>query len=110
MGERKKAPHSSWVGWDDCILEVEKQILQDHTTTIDNLREKVRSYALNYLAVTSNLFGIDKDKLIEDLADEIEDDLKDHPFIQQPPATLIAQREREKIPETPENKYIKLSP
>lgn len=105
MGEGKKAPHSS--GWDDCLLKVREQILQDRTTTKENLREKVKNYALNYLAVTPEASGIDKDKLIEDLADEIEDNLKDYSFFQQPPAALIAQKERGKIPEDPENKYIK---
>ena len=108
MGEGKKAPHSS--GWNDCLLKVKEQILQDHTTTKDNLREKVRNYALNYLAVTPEANGIDKDKLIGELADKIEDDLKDYSFFQQPQAALIAQRERNKIPEDPEEKFIKLSP
>lgn len=108
MSEGKKAPHSS--GWNDCLLKVKEQILQDHTTTKDNLREKVRNYALNYLAVTPEANGIDKDKLIGELADKIEDDLKDYSFFQQPQAALIAQRERGKIPEGPEEKFIKLSP
>ena len=108
MGEGKKAPHSS--GWYDCLLKVKEQILQDHTTTKDNLREKVRNYALNYLAVTPEANGIDKDKLIGELADKIEDDLKDYSFFQQPQAALIAQRERGKIPEDPEERFIKLSP
>ncbi len=77
-----QAPHSS--GWNDCLLKVKEQILQDHTTTKDNLREKVRNYALNYLAVTPEANGIDKDKLIGELADKIEDDLKDYSFFQQP--------------------------
>lgn len=109
MGEGKD-PHSFLACWDDCVLEVEKQILQDCTTTKDNLREKIRTYALNYLAVTPELSGIDKDKLIEDLADEIEGDLKGHSFSQQPPATLIAQKERGKMPEDPEKRFIKLRP
>lgn len=108
MGEGMKAPHSS--GWNDCLLKVKEQILQDHTTTKDNLREKVRNYALNYLAVTPEANGIDKDKLIGELADKIEDDLKDYSFFQQPQAALIAQRERGKIPEDPEEKFIKLCP
>ena len=108
MGEGKKAPHSS--GWNDCLLKVKEQILQDRTTTKDNLREKVRNYALNYLAVTPEANGIDKDKLIGELADQIEDDLKDYSFFQQPQAALIAQRERGKIPEDPEERFIKLRP
>ena len=68
------------------------------------------NYALNYLAVTPEANGIDKDKLIGELADKIEDDLKDYSFFQQPQAALIAQRERGKIPKDPEEKFIKLSP
>ena len=68
MSEGKKAPHSS--GWNDCLLKVKEQILQDHTTTKDNLREKVRNYALNYLAVTPEANGIDKDKLIGELGQD----------------------------------------
>ena len=108
MSEGKKTPHSS--GWQDCLSKVIEQILQDQTTTRDNLREKVKNYALNYLAVTPEANGIDKDKLIEDLADEIEDELKGYSFFQQPPAALIAQRERGKIPEDPEKRFIKLRP
>ncbi len=108
MGEGKKAPHSS--GWNDCLLKVKEQILQDHTTTKDNLREKVRNYALNYLAVTTEANGIDKEKLIGELADQIEDDLKGFSFFQRPPASIIAQKERNKIPEDPEKKFIKLRP
>lgn len=108
MGEGKKASHSS--GWNDCLLKVKEQIIQDRTTTKENLREKVKNYALNYLAVTPEANGIDKDKLIGELADQIEDDLKDYSFFQQPPAALLAQKERGKIPEDPEKRFIKLRP
>lgn len=110
MSEEKKTHHSSIVGWEDCLSKVIEQILQDRTTTKDNLRDKVRNYALNYIAITPELSGIDKDKLIEDLADEIEDELKGYSFFQQPPATLMAQRERGKIPEEPEKRFVKLKP
>ena len=60
--------------------------------------------------MTPEANGIDKDKLIGELADKIEDDLKDYSFFQQPQVALIAQRERGKIPEDPEEKFIKLSP
>lgn len=105
-----KDPHSFVAGWKTCVMEVEKQILQDYTTTKDNIREKARNYVLNYLAVTPELSGLDRDKLIEDIADEIEDDLKDYSFPKTPPAALIAQREREKIPEDPEKRFIRLRP
>ncbi len=110
MSEEKKTSHSSCPWYNDCVSQVIQLICQDRTTTKDNLREKVRNYALNYLAVTPDIYGIDKDKLIEDLADEIEDDLKDYSFFQQPQAALIAQSEREKIPEDPEEKFIRLCP
>ena len=110
MGEGKKAPHSSMDRWDECLLNVMNQVLQDRTTTKENLREKVKNYALNYLAVTPEASGIDKDKLIGELADQIEDDLKDYSFFQQPPAALLAQEERGKIPKDPEEKFIKLRP
>ena len=104
----KKVPHSS--GWHDCLSKVKEQIIQDRTTTKENLREKVRNYALNYLALTPEVSGIDKEKLIGELADEIEDNLKDYSFFQQPPAALLAKEERGKIPKDPEENFIKLRP
>lgn len=110
ISEGKKDPHSSIPGWKNIVIQVEDWIVQDRTTTSDNLREKVKSYALNYLALNPGLFSVDKDKLIEDLADEIEDDLKGFSFFQRPPAYVVAQKERNKIPEDPEKKFIKLRP
>ena len=110
MSEGKKDPHSSIPGWKDLEIQVVDWIVQDRTTTNDNLREKVKSYALNYLALNPGLFSMNKDELIEDLADEIEDDLKGFSFFQRPPASIIAQKERNKIPEDPEKKFIKLQP
>ena len=69
MGEGKKVPHLSIAGWEDCVIRVENWILQDRTTTSDNLREKIRNYALNYLVANPGVLSMDKDKLIEDLAD-----------------------------------------
>ena len=110
MSEGKKDPHSSIPGWKDIVIQVEDWIVQDHTTTNDNIREKVKSYALNYMALNPGVFSMDKDKMIEDLADEIEKSLKGYSFFQQPPASLLAQKERNKIPEDPEKKFIKLQP
>lgn len=101
-------PHSFLACWNDCVLNIKNQILQDRTTTRDNLREKIKNYTLNYLAVTPELSSINKDELIEDLADEIEEELKKVSFDQRPPASVLAQMDREKIPKAPENKYIKL--
>lgn len=110
MREGKKAPHSSIAGWKEFVIQVENWIVQDRTTTSDNLREKIKNYALNYLAVNPGVFSMDKDRLIEDLADEIEDDLKGYSFFQRPPASILAQKERNKIPEDPEKKFIRLQP
>lgn len=110
MSEGKKSPHSSIADWKDLAIQVETWIVQDRTTTSDNLREKIKDYALNYLAVNPGVISMDKDKLIEDLADEIEEHLKGYSFFQQPPASVLAQKERNKIPEDPEKKFIKLSP
>ena len=108
MNEGKKHPHSSIAGWKELVIQVKTWVLEDRTTSHDNLREKIENYALNYLQVNPCLFTMDKDKLIEDLADEIEDDLKDVCFYQQAPAAVIAQRERNKTPARPENRFIKL--
>lgn len=105
-----KDPQAFMACWDDCVSIVIDQIVQDSTTTKETLREKVRNYALNYLAATPETSGIDKDKFIEDLTDEIEDDLKDYSFPQSPQAVLIAHKERGRIPEDPEERFIKLSP
>ncbi len=110
MREGKNAPHSSIAGWKEFVIQVENWIVQDRTTTSDNLREKIKNYALNYLAVNTGVFYMDKDRLIEDLADEIEDDLKGYSFFQRPPASILAQKERNKIPEDPEKKFIRLQP
>lgn len=108
MREGKKAPHSSIAGWKEFVIQVQNWIVQDRTTTRDNLREKIKNYALNYLVANPGIFPMDKDKLIEDLADEIEDDLKGYSFFQQPPAAVLARQEREKIPKSPEERFIRL--
>ena len=46
----------------------------------------------------------------DEITDEIENDFKNVSFDQRIPATVLARQERDKIPEAPENKYIKLSP
>ena len=108
MREGKKAPHSSIAGWKEFLIQVENWIVQDRTTTQDNLREKIKNYALNYLAVNPGVFSMDKDRLIEDLADEIEENLKGYSFFQQPPSAILARQEREKIPKSPEERFIRL--
>ena len=86
MGEGKKDPHSS--GWDDCLLKVKEQILQDRTTTKDNLREKAESYARNYLYTIPELPSADKDGVVKEIADEVEKNLQDVSFDQRPHMSL----------------------
>lgn len=99
---------SPW--WTDCINQVELWICQDHTTTKDNLRDKAESYARNYLFTIPELPSVDKDGVVQEIADKVEDDLKDVSFDQRPPASVLAQKERDKIPETPEERFVRLCP
>ena len=99
---------SPW--WDDCINQVEIWIYQDRTTTRDNLFDKAMSYARNYLCTIPELPSIDKDGIVKEIADKVESDLKDASFDQRPPASVVAQKERDKIPEDPERKFIRLCP
>lgn len=100
--------HSPW--WTDCILQVKNWIYQDHTTTRDNLYDKAMSYARNYLCTIPELPSIDKDGVVKEIADQVESDLEDATFDQRPPASVVAQKERDKIPEDPERKFIRLCP
>ena len=75
------------------------QLLSDKTTTHDNLRQKARDHASPY---------IQKDQFLDALADQVESDLEDATFDQRPLAYVVAQKERNKIPEDPERKYIRL--
>lgn len=99
---------SPW--WTDSIAQVEEWICQDKTTTRDNLYDKAISYAKNYLHTIPELPSADKDGVVREIADQVESDLKDVSFDQRPQAYVIAQKERDKIPDAPENKYIRLSP
>jgi hypothetical protein len=51
-----------------------------------------------------------RDDLAGEVADEVERAFQDECFDQRPPAGVVARNERERIPEDPLNKYIKLSP
>lgn len=108
MREGKKSPHASYSWWDDCIYSVKLSIFQDKTTTRDNLRDKAISYAQNYLALCPEASFIQDNSLMEEIADKIEDDLKDVTFDQRPPAYVAAQISRNTIPEQPENRFIRL--
>ena len=103
-----KCSHSSLPWWNDCIHHVKSQVLTDRTTSHDNLREKAKTYASNYIAMQTEISFIQKDWFLEDVADEIEKDLKNVTFDQRPPASIIAQKERASIQDDPEKRFIKL--
>lgn len=103
-----KCSYSSLPWWDDCVGLVKLQVLNDRTTSRDNLREKAKNYASNYIALQTEVSFIQKDLFLEDVADEVEKKLKDASFDQRPPAYVSAQNARLSIPEDPENKFIRL--
>lgn len=110
MSEEKNTSLSSCSWWAECIHQVKIWLFQDRTTTRDNLYEKAKNFARNYLCEHPELSSIEKDKIVREIADEVECDLNDLCFDQRPPAYVVAQKERNKIPEDPERKYLKLSP
>ena len=103
-----KGSHSSLPWWNDCIRHVKLQVLTDRTTSRDNLREKAKNYASNYIAMQTEVSFIQKDWFLEDVADEVEKDLENVTFDQRPPASSVAQTARASIPEDPEERFIKL--
>jgi hypothetical protein len=103
-----KKENASLPWWNDCIYHVELQVLTDRTTSRDNLREKAKNYASNYIAMQTEVSFIQKDWFLEDVADEVEEDLKNVTFDQRPPASAVAQNARASIPEDPEKRFIKL--
>jgi len=109
MSEGKKSPHSSCSWFNDCVTEVQVLICQDYTTTNDDLYERAKNYALNYFANHPEL-SINKDEVAREVADVVEKAFQKKSFDQRPPAYVAAQKERNKIPEDPEKKFIKLSP
>lgn len=108
MSEGKKSPRSSYLWFEDCVAQVILWICQDRTTTKDDLREKAENYARNYLAIHPELSSINRDDLVREVADEVETAFKNKNFDQRPPASVIAQQDRQKIPEDPEKRFIKL--
>lgn len=107
MSEGKKA-YSSLPWWNDCIHNVKRQVLSDRTTSQDNLREKAKNYASNYIAMQTEASFIQKDWFLDEIADEIERDLENVTFDRRPPASVVAQKARASIPEDPEKRFIKL--
>ena len=109
MSEGKESSFASYPWWTDCIYQVKFRICQDRTTTKDNLHEKAKNYALNYIVYHPE-FPVNRDELAREVAEEVERSFQDKRFDQRTPAGVVARNERERIPEQPENKYIKLSP
>lgn len=103
-----KSDYSSLPWWKDCIYQVKMQLLSDKTTTSDNLRQKARDYASNYIAIQTELPYIQKDQFLDALADQVEKELDDVSFDQRPLASVAAQKARASIQEKPEEKFIKL--
>ena len=109
MSEGKKSPHSSCSWFKDCLAQVQEWICQDYTIANDDLYEKAKNYALNYFANHPEL-SINKEDVAREVADVVEKAFQKKCFDQRPPAYVVAQKERNKIPEDPEKKFIKLSP
>ena len=110
MREGNNISFSSSPWWTDCINQVELWIYQDRTTTKENLYDKAMSYARNYLCTIPEPPSVDKDGVVREIADQVESDLEDATFDQRPPASVAAQKERDRISEDPERKFIKLCP
>ena len=94
----------------DCISAVISKILQDRTTTKDNLKEKAENYVRNYLAFAEPNSLLDMDGKVEKIAEKIVKKLDDVSFFQQPLAYLDAKEKRNKVEQDPEKKFIKLEP
>ena len=84
------------------------QVLSDKTTTRDNLRQKARDYASNYIAIQTEFPYIQKDQFLDALADQVEKELEDVSFDQRPRASVTAERARACIQKKPEERFIKL--
>ena len=106
--KEEKDSYSSLPWWEDCISQVGNLLLSDKTTSQENLREKAKNYANNYIAMQTEASYINKDQLLEEIADEVEKKLKDISFDQRPAASVVAQKTRMSIQEEPDNKFIKL--
>jgi len=103
-----KIAYSSLPWWTDCIYQVEMQLLSDKTTTHDTLRQKAKDYASNYIAMQTESPFIQKDLILDDIADKVEKELEKVSFDQRPLASVVAQKARASIPENPEERFIKL--
>lgn len=104
----RKSDYSSLPWWEDCIYQVKMQLLSDKTSTHDNLRQKAKDYASNYIAIQTEFPYIQKDQFLDVLADQVEKELEHVSFDQRPLASVAAQKARASIQEKPEEKFIKL--
>lgn len=99
----------SFPWWDECREFVHQSILQDQTTNDDNLVEKAKNYALNYIAVkVPDLGQVDKDVILYNMSEEISIMFRKHNFDNRPPAYVEAQKARSGIGQEPENRFIRL--
>lgn len=103
-----KSDYSSLPWWKDCIYQVNMQLLSDKTTTRDNLHQKAKDYASNYIAIQTEFPYIQKDQFLDALADQVEKELEHVSFDQRPLASVAAQKAMASIQEKPEEKFIKL--
>lgn len=106
--EGKKDPHASCAWWNDCVDSVKISIYQDRTSTSENLHEKAKNYALNYLSTCIEVGFIDRTSIANEIANEVEEDFKDYVFDTTPPAYSVASKERKKVLDDPEEEYIRL--
>jgi len=106
--EGKKVNRDSCAWLKDCISSVEVSVCQDKTTTSDNLREKARNYASNYIAYSTEVSYTSKGWLLDQIADEVVKDLEKTVFDTRPPASVAAQITRKSVPKRPEEKFIRL--
>lgn len=96
-----------WV-WVECMHQVMDWIFSDRTSSSENLKEKAKNYALNWLLLHPEVPDFERKCVANRMAEEIEEELKDHPFDNTPLAVLNAHKARKAIPAQPENRFIRL--
>ena len=60
------------------------------------------------LSIHPELSSINRDDYVKGVADEIEKEFENKNFDKRPPASVIAQDQRNKVPEDPEKRFIRL--
>lgn len=109
LKEGKKDPHADCPWWDDCISSVIISLCSDRMTTRDNLYQKAMEAALNFLSTSQAVSLADKEHLAKEIAEIVEDKLKDSGFSNKMLANLEAERQRNNVSEEPENRFVKLA-